>query len=63
MTTHAAWFAGKIRELGELLRWLPAARQRAFHDALNAPGASQRDDLGAAGGMVASGNDRVTERQ
>ena len=43
-----SWLAGKIAELGALLRQLPDDRQRAFADALNAPDASQGDDGGGS---------------
>jgi hypothetical protein len=61
--TNPSWFADRIRELGELLRRLPDARQRAFRDALDASGASQGDDHAPDEAKPASGDVRAAERQ
>ena len=39
-----SWIAGKLADLAALLRQLPADRQRAFADALDAPEAPQGDE-------------------
>jgi hypothetical protein len=62
-TNPSWWFAGKIRELGELLRRLPDARQRAFRDELGALRASENDDRRTAKGETRPGGSIVLTRQ
>ena len=41
-TKDRTWFERKVRELGNVLRGLPRARERALHDAIEtAPPASE----------------------
>ena len=35
-TKDRSWFERKVRELGDVLRWLPRPRQRALVEALDA---------------------------
>lgn len=59
--TNPSWLAGKIRELGELLRRLPNARQCAFRDALDALRAPENDDRQATKTTPGQAIDRAPE--